>query len=317
MLPFSLQKIVAFFVSICLFFSLSFPFLTPAAPEFAPKYEDGEILVNFTVLADTHIESFTISRQQYLKKALLGANAAKGGSDALCIVGDMTMNGQETEYAVLYGTLAAYSKSANFFPIIGNHDTWSGESYEKELERFAGYYNNLMGGETDKVYYSKVVNGYYFLVLGTERDNGVSSYISETQLDWFAGIMEEASASGKPVFVFHHMPLNNTNNVQNQWPEGAMGEQSDAVQAIMEAYDNVFFFTGHLHNTYDHSAFSKIGDSLYLVDGPVFGQGGYGSILDPGKGWQVEGYADKVVLRARNFIQNEWYETYEYEIPLN
>ena len=102
-------------------------------------------------------------------------------------------------------------------------------------------------------------------MLGSE-DDSTDAFLSKTQLKWFAAQMKKAAATGKPIFVFLHQPLNGTHGTPYNFDldrdadadEGGVGEQSDQVLRILKKYDNVFYFSGHLHAGFKNAG-SKLG----------------------------------------------------------
>ena len=84
---------------------------------------------------------------------------------------------------------------------------------------------------------------YTFIVLNTDKSVFEESYFSDECLAWFDAELNKATAEGKPVFVILHQPLKNTHFVWESWnsPDdnaGTVGKQSDALQAIMNKYNN-------------------------------------------------------------------------------
>lgn len=66
-----------------------------------------------------------------------------------------------------------YSPAENIILAVGNHDTWNDEideehEYEESKKLFIEYNKKIADRELDKFYYSTVVNGYTFIVLGAD-----------------------------------------------------------------------------------------------------------------------------------------------------
>ena len=291
--------------------------LFPPAQSYTPK-DEAALQLNFSVISDVHMESYTFDRFTTFRKALQDMGNAKVASDALLLLGDNTMNAQGTEYFMLYTHLAAYNKAKTTLAAMGNHDINEGENKpEDSVARHNTFYNAYTGAKNDKAYYSRVINGYHFVVLGSEGAAGTNAYLSPEQLAFLEAAVAEASASGKPLFVLCHQPLNNKPG--NWWGEGGnLGEQSDAVEAILKSYPGkVFFFSGHLHNAFD-SRPTYVTGNITMVDLPCFtgesGTGG-GQLTGKGYGYQVEVYEDTVLLRGRNFMNGEWAEGMEFSFP--
>lgn len=63
------------------------------------------------------------------------------------------------------------------------------------------------GVKTDRVYYTKRVNGFSFIVTGVEDCDFKNPYHSDAQFDWLEKELKAAVSEGKPVFVICHKPL--------------------------------------------------------------------------------------------------------------
>jgi len=297
--------------------------IAPPAESFTAK-DEAALKTTFSVISDVHMETNNLDRFTTFRKGLQDMNRAKQ-NDMLLMLGDNTMNAQGTEYLMLYSHLAAYNKLLTI-AAMGNHDINEGENKPEDA---IARHNRFLNAYPYSFYYNKAYSYftsspadasedlYYFVVLGSEGAAGTNAYISPEQLAFLAETVALASASGKPLFVLCHQPLNNKPG--NWWGEGGnLGEQSDAVEAILKSYPGkVFFFSGHLHNAFD-SRPTYVTGNITMVDLPCFtgesGTGG-GQLTGKGYGYQVEVYEDTVLLRGRNFMNGEWAEGLEFSFP--
>jgi len=173
---------------------------------------------------------------------------------------------------------------------MGNHDFdlafWGEAAAVRRHNFFLRSYNRTNNG---KPYYSRVINGCTFIILGEEVPNGA---FSAAQLAWLDGVL--SAAGGKPAFVFWHYSLG--------W--------GSPIQEVLERYPNVFFFNGHWHTPL----------SLYEENGVNYVNlpGLHSHVSDEyhGEGCQVEVYKDRVLLRGRNYIRGEWLDK-SYTVELN
>jgi len=290
-------KIAGYLLSSILAFSVT----APAATAIEAK-DPQNLKLQFSVAADVHMETYTLFRFRDFARTLQDMGAAKQKQNALVLVGDNTMNGQPTEYIMLYGLLSQYNKAANLLVAMGNHDLNMGAyATPTAIARHALFLRSYTGQVIDKPYYSKMINGCIFIVLGDEDPfEDCTATISRAQLDWLATTLE-ATAKEKPVFIFLHQQL-----IHSFGGWGSVGEQSEEIRRIIEGYSNVFFFNGHLHRPYE----VKEIDGVTYINLPTLLSGGTNGI-----GCQVEAYEDKVLLRARNYITGEWLD--EAEILLD
>ena len=281
-----------------------------------------EINLNFTVFADMHLESFTKDRFVIFGETLRDLEAAEDKSDVLIFAGDNTMNGQVFEQGRFYGLLKKYNPIDNVIMACGNHDICPGQhntgSYEKLTNRFIKFNNAFLDDKLEYMYHSKVVNGYHFIVLSSDKDAGIQQFISEEQFKWLENELQKAEKSGKPVFIISHWPVNHV--YPEVWSEGHVGDQSERLLNLMKKYDNrIFYFTGHLHMGLfdDNSHIVNEGQITYInipglgVDNNV----GDADHQERGMGLQVEVYEDSVNVRVRNFAQHEWTD-FSYDFPI-
>ena len=197
-------------------------------------------------------------------------------------------------------------------------------------EDFMKRAEEITGRKIENEYYSTQVNGYTFIVLASEYDH-TDMYVSPAQLAWLEAEMAKASQDGKPIFVISHWPVNASHGLPESWgdkeydpDEGGMGDQSDAVAAILKKYKNVFLISGHIHlgfknegqlGRYTYSSVESDG-SFHSINLPSYMyMTGRGRIAN-GTGYAFEVYDDEVVIRARSFSAGVWYSDYSWTIDL-
>lgn len=299
-------------------------FLTVPSAEIAayPAQQVDALKLNFTVLSDGHLEANNKERQNNYSEAFADMASADPKSRALVMVGDNTMNGQVTEEAMLYGLMRKYNTVETVLMAAGNHELspskYNTGDYETLQKRFIRYNNAFLENQIDTLYYSRVVDGYHFIVLGSDKDAGIQQYLSPEQLEWLDGELQSAAESGKPVFLFSHWPLNDV--FSKVWKEGHVGEQSDELKELLTKYDNrIFFFTGHLHmGIYENGYGVKEDGNIIYINVPSFGSentDGEAEVQNTGLGLQVEVYENEVLVRVRNFVEHEW-TRYEYRFAV-
>ncbi len=296
--------------------------------ETKPLYDDCKL--NFAVLSDIHMTEEK-ARADMLRFGLQDMQEFSSPLDLVVASGDLTDHGEPEEWAMLEKAFADYTPAKNIILAQGNHDTWtSDDNYALSRELFIEYNGKIAGREIDEVYYSTKVNGYTFIVLGSETDR-TAAYISDTQIEWLEGEMEKASKDGLPIFVVSHWPINESHGLPETWgddePEpddGGLGDQSARVEEILKAYENVFMITGHIH-----SGFTKEGQEGIYGYLSVESDGSFHSINLPqymymtirgrianGTGFVFEVYEDTVEIRARSYSAGVWYTDYDYSIDL-
>ena len=307
---------------------LTFPIFGWFSGEFSPKEED--CLLNFAAISDPHVDGTALNAFM-LDLVLADMEKADTRLDALVITGDITDHGYLEQWEKFYGTMSKYDPADEIVLAVGNHDTWTEDSgIVLAKEYFIEYNKKVAGREIDNMYYSTEINGYSFIVMGSEYDH-TDAYISPEQLAWLDAEMAKAAEKGLPIFVVSHWPINQTHGLPESWgdeePEpddGGFGEQSDEVEAILKKYENVFLLSGHIHTGY-------IGETTESVWGykSIESDGSFHSVNLPsvtyfnargelfsGKGYQIEVYEDSVLIRQRCYSGGAWYTFDECRLEL-
>lgn len=281
---------------------LPISFLLPPTESYEAKNPD-ELKTSFTVLSDIHIEGNNFQTFKEYSEILKEVNNSKD-NDTLVFLGDNTMNGQHIESIFFYGALSNSKPADNIIIAPGNHDYANGTgNYDQMAKRFLSY-ANLAGCDIDNNYYYKVIDGYYFIVLSTESDSVNGIDISDSQLQWLRGILDEASKENKPIFVFGHHPVNYVE----------VGSY-DRLSSVLDDYEDVIFFCGHTHAALSENSV-RVVNGVQQVNIPKSTEHdieGY----ETGIGAVVEVYDNEVLLRFRDFDDGEWVEGYEYSFSVN
>lgn len=265
-----------------------------------PKHESYNVSdpencrLSFSVVSDSHIEGNNLPRFKSFMALLGGIKANERKNDAVVFLGDNTMNGQDIENMLFGGAILRANFKTPVLVAEGNHDVGNGEDdYNKLTKRFLSYANNAFDLGIEKPYYYKEIGGYYFIVLSSEWYEGNEVHgFSDEQLIWLNGVVQKASAEGKPVFVFGHYTF---------WE--VKSENHNLVD-ILTKYKNVYYFHGHNHADFDEYSLSYFAGTAIinlpkwdnLPDGEISLNG------NTGAGVLVEVYDDRVVVKGRDFI---------------
>ena len=311
------------------------------------KISDAEedCRLSFAAISDIHLdEKASFISDGMFELGLMDMEKAKDRLDAVVFDGDLTNHGYVEQWDIFSSSVEKHDVSDNLFIVTGNHDTWGPNRddftnpVDGVLTTFVKYNKSITGREIKNMYYSDVINGYYFIALGSEHDN-TCAYLSDTQLEWFAGEMEKAAKTELPIFVFCHQPINGTHGLPYNWgldkedpaDEGGIGDQSDAVVEILKKYDNVFYISGHIHAGLKNEK-NKIGvdyatveymennngNNITLVNLPCFANPDVirGAHISNGCGFVVETYDTHVLLRARNFGAGTWLTKFDVTVDI-
>ncbi|MBR4766758.1 MAG: metallophosphoesterase, partial [Clostridia bacterium] len=248
--------------------SLFAPIVPPSAEEPIKPLDEREVKLVFAAVADSQVSNYLLSRYPVFTEAAQDLHNAEYPLDALVIAGDIVENGLSEEYQLVYDGLSGID--TRYILAEGNHDIRL-RSYKQASERFFALANALNGDESmDCFHYSEKVNGYKFIVLGSDRTEFEESYISDEQLAWLDSELEDSD--GEPTFVILHQPLKDTHGLPGTWGSpvdsaGSVGAQSDALKEILTGYKNVVLITGHLHTGFGKYTYETMGD-LHMVNLP-------------------------------------------------
>ena len=283
----------------------------------------------FATVADPQVSNYMFGRYQSFQEACIDLRNAER-LDAVVGIGDIAENGLAEEYQLAYDELAPID--TRFIMATGNHDIRL-RAYSQSTSRFYTFVDALNGEDTiagrvyseGKLAYSEVVNGYKFIVMGSDKTEFEEAYISPEQLEWLD--KELATEKGKPVFVVLHQPLKLTHNLPTTWGNGtnkeagSVGDQNDDIKDILAKHANdstVILITGHLHAGFSQYSYQKI-EGFHSINVPALSienkdgeEGGNGSGLT----YIVEVYENEVLFRARNCGTGEWLTKWDTTIKL-
>ncbi len=322
-----------FFKMFALIMSLVYSFnggvVAPSTDDIIKAKNDDAKLV-FATVADPQVSNYMFDRYQAFQEACIDLRNADR-LDAIVGIGDIAENGLAEEYQLVYDELNGIAP--RYIMAEGNHDIRL-RAYSQSYKRFSTFTNSLNGDTymTDNAYaegkfaYSEVVNGYKFIVMGSDKMVFEESYISPEQLAWLDAEIASVK-NGMPVFVVLHQPLKLTHNLPTTWGNGtnkeagSVGDQNDEIKAVLSKYADdktVILLTGHLHAGFSKYSYEQI-DGFHSINVPALSienkdgeEGGNGS----GITYIVEVYDDEVLFRARRCSTGEWLSQWDTSIPL-
>ena len=298
--------------------SVSGAIAPPATDEPIKPLDDDAKLV-FAAFGDTQISNYMFDRYKSFSASMEDLHASER-MDAVIVAGDVAENGLAEEYQLVYDGLKGL-ENCRYIMSAGNHDIRL-RSYRQVVSRFTEL-SNALNNNVDPVtelHFSERVNGYKFIVLGSDKATFEEAFISDEQLEWLDSEIE--AENGQLTFVICHQPLKLTHDLPNTWGNGtnlnagSVGDQSDALKEILTSHKNVVFITGHLHTGFGDASYEQIGD-LHMVNVPALSiDNKDGKYNGSGLGYVVEVYDSKVVFRARNFETGKWVPDYDETIIL-
>ncbi len=287
----------------------------------APLFNNVKLFC--AVTSDNHIDwkhPVPAVPMWYLTQSLKDAQKSLHPMDAYITVGDTTSHGSERNWTMAEKCFHKAAPAIHVFLTVGNHDLWNDDGgFEKAKENYLRYSNKICGTQHTETWFSHTVNGYKLIFLGNTQDAGCEAHLGQKQLDWLKTELDEAN--DKPAFVFCHQSLNGRHGLPRTWDrnesstdpmEGGIGEESDAVAALLKQHKNVFYFSGHSHMglcgekrkaAEGYSSFEPE-DGVQLINLPSLACGNHhGDDRSMGIGVLIEVYEDRVLIRPRNFAR--------------
>lgn len=299
---------------------------------------DPSTVLDFVVTGDTQVSNIMPEREKNLISFSQDIMNSQIELDAFIVAGDVTENGFQEEFDRIYDSINGFN-TRNFIMCTGNHDIRLNE-YGQSTARFFEFMNKLNKGQNDQnsAHYKYMVDGYTFLVIGSDEWRFEDAFISDAQLQWLNLELKEATKTGRPVFVVAHYPLAESHGLPGTWgssnsddvygslptyeaksdPDltGSIGKQTNEVYEILNDYKNVFFITGHLHTGFGKNTYQTIDEANNVqgINVPSVGiDNKDGSYNNPGTGLYVEVTPDSVIFYARDFAQGKFLTTDEFE----
>lgn len=319
-----------FTLIITIMYSFNGGVVAPSTADPIKAKDPRNVELVFATLADPQVSNYMFGRYQSFQEACMDLENAECEFDAIVGIGDIAENGLLEEYQLVYNEINGFSK--RFIMAEGNHDIRL-RAYSQSYDRFSNFTNALNRDEsmTENAYadgkfaYSEILNGYKFIVMGSDKSVFEESYISPEQLEWIDN--ELATEKGKPVFVVLHQPLKLTHNLPTTWGNGtnkeagSVGDQNDEIKALLAKHaadSTVILITGHLHAGFSQYSYEQI-EGFHSFNVPSFTienkdgeEGGNGAGLT----YIVEVYDDEVLFRARNCKTGEWLPKWDVSVPV-
>ena len=288
---------------------------------------DPAAALNLVLWGDPQLASLHPEREDNFKAACKTVAAAEGPLDALVILGDVAEFGRATEYAAVQRHLTtAAEKAEHIFCVPGNHDLRV-RHFGGQRARFASFLSGIphaVPNPRERYWFSYELNGYLLLFLGADKTCFEGSYLSPAQLRWLSEKLDEAKATNKPAFVFNHQPLKRSNGLPVTWGgvgtwRGSVGDQNDALRAILKKHGDVVYITGHLHYGVSRYNLENSG-RLHMLNVPSVGCANHGKNDAPAQGYLLSVHPDKLVGSAILFRTGEEMDetipNARFEIPL-
>ena len=290
---------------------------------------------SFLALSDVHITYDTAAADFQRALQFAESNDVK----FTCICGDLTDYGTASQMNQYKAIVDANAPTKPVYAISGNHETINAAVVDSYIQQYTGkplYYSFGVGADGllkendfdhggkaygDTVQDVFVMVGNYACYDQTAKDFLPGAQFSTEALQWLYETLE--ANRGKRCIVFQHIfPWGGVGNAggyykSNFWRGSteASQKQADCFEALMKHYKNVIWFHGHSHLKFylqeiDKKANYSAADGYRSVHIPSLSvprdvqSGALTTIYADSEGYQIDVFADKLVLRGRDFIDN-------------
>ena len=302
----------------------------------------GEKLYSVGILSDAHVTtSGSVNDSQTDFPRALQYLQEK--ADFTCVCGDGVDSGTTENFGLYKGFI-----HENVYSITGNHEFYTGgdkhdETTIKSLMRtYAGVplrytisSNPTSALEEDgiisdggNIFHPAVDSNDVFIMLGIASD---WSSFGAGGLEWLHATLDENR--NKRCFLFQHIrPDDASGNGENlNWADLWAETNTYAIvfEKLMKHYQNVYFFHGHSHFTFDLQTKNNLAniDEIYgrysvHVPSVTYPRGtpvtpadianGFSTLMGESQGYLMDVYADRVVLKGVDFVTSTMIPVAQY-----
>jgi hypothetical protein len=206
-----------------------------------PKTENFRPVLRFAAMSDVHFKDYHSVERERFRTALANsyAFAAQDAEhptlDALCVIGDFTDRGTETQLQAFHEALTKQLRPETHLILsIASHEFGDAGTAVAE-ERLA----RIFGKKPDE---HAVVQGFHFISMSPSKKFSPKNGYCEQKRAWMLDQLDMAAADNpkKPIFAFQHPHIPNT-------VYGSIGWSCDDITGIYDDYPQVINFSGHSH----------------------------------------------------------------------
>ncbi len=198
-------------------------------------------VLRFAAMSDVHFKDYPSVERERFEKALVNsyAYAAQDANhptlDALCVIGDFTDRGTETQFAAFHEAVNKHLRPETHLIIsVASHEYGDAGAVGAE-ERLKRHF----GKEPDE---HAVIRGFHFISVSPSTRFSPKIRYGEEKRAWVLDQLDAAVADDpkKPVFTFQHPHIPNT-------VYGSIDWNCEDVYGWYDDYPQVINFSGHSH----------------------------------------------------------------------
>lgn len=286
------------------------------------RYIANTPLYRFAVISDVHVylpESDWGDAAKDIER--LFSQARNEGIDFIACCGDLTYNNTTEELDNLKTSISKFNTtSIPFYSCKGNHDCMNVSLDDTSWKKYVGHPRNFVIHKQSDV----------FIFVSQDFDSPSTGFTSET-LTWFTNQLE--TYKNNRCFVFIHYPFTDTCGNTNDLYTGKLLSKTEdngsVLWTLAQQYPNTIWFSGHTHlqlslnnidseaNIYWRPQTAKLVHvpSLATPRGDDDGDGVINAYNANSECYFIDVYADHIVIRGRDVINNKYYDTIQYILP--
>lgn len=286
--------------------------------------DDTEALAKFVVFSDSHVDLDKPDYVDRLQNVFEDIAQFCPNNDAIIVNGDITNNGELTEYQKFaeLAEASGFSYPEHFVLVIGNHDQYDSNESEEAVANLTDRFRDQVGlSDQRDPYYERTVSGVHLIMMGPDRypDGSWNNFaVSDDQVHWMEDLVQADKDAGQISLVFLHEPLHNT--VRNTEPgdfghtDSLSDADNDNLHQHIRTHDNMVFLSGHTYAMPDTlqlegegSLYVGTGSTAYCIDNADDDTTGAADISTYGSlGWEMTVWESCIRFRLRNFLTHSF-----------
>ena len=216
------------------------------------------------------------------------------------LLGDLTNNAYGFQFRSFFSQLNPYG--FHHLIALGNHDTFH-PNHDEALHIHPSLRRYVY---REQVYYKEIIEDCSFYVLNTQKPQENNMYLEKDQLTWLDTELKKDTSQWK--FILCHHPLADTHPGSEE-RGNHVGYQNGQLESILK-HHHVMYLSGHLHNSYSHTAMCQKHDIL-CINTPSFHSIKRGIRKDQ-VGLEISIYSDFLYGRFRDYKEHRYLDSVAY-----
>lgn len=267
---------------------------------------------SFGALSDIHLQYDTA--QTDFRTALTYLER-KEDVEFICISGDLTASGRDSELAQYKSYVETYAPNTPVYAVSGNHECYRGDDVPEIISQYTGH----------PLYYSFTYGNDVFIMLGIKAEQEGGLFTTD-ELQFLYETLE--ANRNKRCFIFHHVrPQDGCGNAMGIYDFDLWGgTEATVFESLVSHYKNAIQFHGHSHLKFYLQHLSDVANidrifgswSVHIPslaiprDGDDRGPVSRTDVTADSEGYVVDVYENGIHLRGRDFARGEFLPVASY-----